>query len=569
MNSRSARCRPLILALAALALTTTLGGAQPPVPDDTLRRLMAAGGIPGLAMAAVRDGAVASTAALGVASVETGEPVREGTVFEAASLSKPVFTYAVLRLADRGVLDLDAPLWSLLPYARLEHDERAHAITPRMVLTHTSGLPNWGGTPLALAHEPGQRWSYSGEGFVFLQRALEEKTGLTLDELVRREVFEPLGMVQSSFVWRADYDTTAATGHDLTGEPGPKREPTDGNAAASLHTTATDYGRFLAAVLRGEGLDVRTWREMLTGHVGVRTWEEGRPVAGVEWGLGWGIQHGERGKAIWHWGDNGRFRCFVIGYPERKDGLVYFTNSENGLAIVEDLLSKLFPDTHLSARFLPYLRHDDPRQIARLELRRAFLADPDSGLAVYRSLSTRHPDAVEGELDDLVQVLVARDRAEAALVVAREAATSQPRSAAALVRLGYARTAVRRYEDALEAYVRAFNLGPEDAENVERRMEWLRLGLDSEGSAAPTEAELRRYAGDYGPRHISLSDGELYYERDGGTSRTRLIPLTNVVFELESSAVFRIRFVEDEEGRVKKIVGLYADGRTDETPRTE
>jgi CubicO group peptidase (beta-lactamase class C family) len=112
---------------------------------------MAAAGIPGLSLALVRDAEPSSTVALGVASVETGEPVQEGTVFEAASLSKPVFTYAVLRLVDRGVLDLDEPLWSLLRYPRLKHDERARSIMPRMVLTHTSGLPNWGDTPSPLS----------------------------------------------------------------------------------------------------------------------------------------------------------------------------------------------------------------------------------------------------------------------------------------------------------------------------------------------------------------------------------------------------------------------------------
>ncbi len=192
------------------------------------RRLIQVAEIPGISLALVRSGRVIWSAGHGVANVETGASVNENTVFEAASLSKPVFAYAVLRLVDRGELDLDEPLWNTLEYERLQHDARARTITPRLVLTHTSGLPNWGDTPLELSYDPGSRWSYSGEGFVFLQRALERSTGLTLNELVQREVFDRLGMTRSSYVWRAEYDSLAATGHDLIGEVAEKRKPRRG-----------------------------------------------------------------------------------------------------------------------------------------------------------------------------------------------------------------------------------------------------------------------------------------------------------------------------------------------------
>lgn len=559
------------------ALTLTLGlplcaeasVRQPESRSDTLRALMRAAEIPGLAIARVREGSVEWVDVYGVKRADSPEPVIGETVFEAASLSKPVFAYAVLRLAERGELDLDRPLWDLLPYPRLEHDRRARRITPRMVLTHMSGLPNWGGTPLELSHDPGARWSYSGEGFVFLQRALEEGTGLTLNELVRREVFEPLGMERSSYVWRPAYDTLAATGHDLIGELREKRKPSEGNAAASLHTTAGEYARFLAAVLDGEGLGEATGREMLTGRAAVRGFAAGEPVDGLEWGLGWGIQYGDRGKAIWHWGDNGFFRCFVIGYPESGDGLVYFTNSQNGLAIAEEVLSAFFPDTHHAVDYLDYDRYDDPARLARIELRRAFLVGTDSGLAVYDRWSSTEADVLSGEIGDLVDFLLGRDRAKAAIAVARAGVRSRPESPDAHIHLGVAYTGDRHYPEALRAYQRAQALGPENPENLSARIDWLRTGLEAKDRTVElNEKMLRRYAGDYGPRHVSLRDGELYYHRDGSTSKTRLVPLTEQVFALESVPTFRLRFEFGESGAVEKIVGLYADGRTDESPRT-
>ena len=119
------------------------------------------------------------------------------TIFEAASLSKPVFAYMVLRLADRGEFDLDRPLYEMLEYPRIAHDERYKRITARIVLSHGTGLPNWGGEKLTLRFDPGTQYGYSGEGFVFLQKTVERVTGRSLDELARREVFEPLGMTRS------------------------------------------------------------------------------------------------------------------------------------------------------------------------------------------------------------------------------------------------------------------------------------------------------------------------------------------------------------------------------------
>ena len=186
---------PVVLCLSVLStlLLSACGAEEDSRRQEELRSLMAAGNLPGLQVARVEDGTVVEDFALGVVEAEGEVPITASTVFEAASLSKPVTAYVAFRLVDRGELDLDTPLWEILEYPRLAHDGRARTITPRMVLSHTTGLPNWGGTPLELIEEPGEAWGYSGEGFVYLQRAMEKLTGRSLQELPRPRCSAPLG----------------------------------------------------------------------------------------------------------------------------------------------------------------------------------------------------------------------------------------------------------------------------------------------------------------------------------------------------------------------------------------
>ncbi|MES1243174.1 MAG: serine hydrolase domain-containing protein, partial [Acidobacteriota bacterium] len=258
-----------ILAALVLAASPPLF-AQAPEADLCTRlekevpRLMREGDVPGLSIAVLRDGRTVWTGALGVANPSGGARVTPDTVFQAASLSKPVFSYVVLRLADRGVIDLDRPLAAYLPHPRLK-DERARRITARMVLSHTTGLPNWefGDGPIPLRFTPGESWGYSGEAFVYLQKVAEALTGLPLDDLARREVFEPLGMTRSNYVWKPAFEADAAAGVDESGAVRPTDRGQKANAAASLLTTAGDYARFLTAVLEGRGLKPETRRAWL------------------------------------------------------------------------------------------------------------------------------------------------------------------------------------------------------------------------------------------------------------------------------------------------------------------
>ena len=530
---------------------------------------MAEAGIPGVSIAVVEDGAVAWTGVYGLADVEDAVPVEPTTVFEAASLSKPVTAYVVLRLAERGLIDLDAPLWDVLPYDRLAHDPRARAITPRLVLTHRAGLPNWGGTPLDLVADPDTRWGYSGEGFVYLQRAVEAVTGQTLADLARREVFEPLGMAHTEFVWRDGW--TAATGYDLIGTARPLRQSGEANAAASLVTTAGDYARFLAAVLRGDGLAAETLQDALARQTDVPAAAfdgdagDADAAARLGWGLGWGVQASGGRRAIWHWGDNGAFRAFVVGDPDRRDGVVYLTNSENGLSLAEDLLAAVSDVEPWAVRWLDYERYDDPRRRARIRLRQTFLREGvAAGLALYDDLAATLD--LDRELGSAARLLADRDRPGEALAVARRGTETAPQSARAWRILGEVQTATGDHRDALASLERSAALDPDQGDGLEERMAWLREGFADPVALGP--AALRTLAGTYGERVLSFRDGALHYSRAGSTAETRLTPLGDGLFRLDTSTTFRIRIVTDADGRPTAIEGRYASGYRDTSARS-
>jgi len=121
-------------------------------------------------------------------------PVEDDTMFAAASLTKLVFAAGVMALVDDGALELDRPLSEDLPEPYLAEDERAASITARMVLSHTTGLPNWREGPPYLRWPPGTRWGYSGEGFSYLQQVVERLTGAPVAHYLSDAVLCPLGM---------------------------------------------------------------------------------------------------------------------------------------------------------------------------------------------------------------------------------------------------------------------------------------------------------------------------------------------------------------------------------------
>jgi CubicO group peptidase (beta-lactamase class C family) len=332
--------------------------------------LMEKAGVPGLSIAVIRGGETTWMGNFGVRNEETKKQVTKDTRFNVGSLSKPVFAYGVLKLVDAGKLKLDEPLAPYLPKEFTEGDLRFNQITARLVLSHRTGFPNWpgDGKPLTIHFTPGERFSYSGAGIVLLQKAVEKITGRPLNDYMQEAVFGPLGMKHSSYLWNPAFENEVAVGYSVAGAPADLAKAGQANAAASLNTTAEDYAIFLDAVLQGKGLRPATLREMETPQIAVdpsctnciEDKPSGKLSTAIFWGLGFGIEKTAEGESLWHWGDNGVFKSFFVVRPATKSGVVYLTNSENGLSIGRRILAETLGGEQPAFDWLKYDNYDSP-----------------------------------------------------------------------------------------------------------------------------------------------------------------------------------------------------------------
>jgi CubicO group peptidase (beta-lactamase class C family) len=313
--------------------------------------------VPGIVIGLIREAEVFKNLAFGVKNSTLKNAVTTRTIFEGASLSKPLFAYAALKLIDQGLIDLDTPLSNYLPEPYLPDETLAQQISMRHVLSHTTGFPNWrsDGEPLKVFFQPGDRYSYSGEGYVYLQKVLEHLLQQPLEDYLQQNLLGPLGMSNSSYIWNQVENEQLAPGHDEEGQVRKVRLWTEVNAAASLHTTVNDYTRFICEMLKTnsdlpESLNQQTREWMLTRQVQVNdstSWHKDWPREKfktnekVGWGLGWGLQSAEDGESFWQWGDNSFYQAYVCGYPEQQSGLLILTNGKNGQKLIRSILKDI------------------------------------------------------------------------------------------------------------------------------------------------------------------------------------------------------------------------------------
>jgi CubicO group peptidase (beta-lactamase class C family) len=457
----------------ALLLCAYRSQAQDKHLSSLIPELMARANVPSLSIALIDDGKIAWGGSFGVKNTKTGAKVDDRTVFQAASLSKVVFAYGVLKLVDRGKLDLDTPLSKYVP-EYVQNDYRVNAITARLVLTHRTGFPNWrpDGQPLVIHFKPGDRFSYSGEGFVYLQRAVEKITGLPLDTWMRQTVFDPLGMKDSSYLWQPKYENLAASGHSPTGvpdqffKPVASGSPINGGggpaAASTLLTTARDYATFVVAVMNGTGLKKETSQAMLTPQSEVDAGCSnciGRPITkasdSIAWGLGVGIEQTAGGPFFWHWGDNGDFKAFMAASAGSKRGVVIFTNSSNGMLIIPDIAARALGESQPAFNWIHYERYDSPR----MQLQQAiFDKGIDEALKNYAS----GPPIEEDPMNMLGYQLMARKKFKEALRIFELNAATYPKSSNAWDSLAEAYMTSGK-ELAIQYYRKSLELDPQNS----------------------------------------------------------------------------------------------------------
>jgi len=314
--------------------------------------------IPGIAAALIEHGQLRGIEVFGVRDQKSNAPVTPNTIFEAGPLGEPLFAYSVLLLSADGRFNPGAPLPSYLPLPYLRDidptssspateslsDPRFNQITAIRVMSHTSGMPAWARNQhLRLEFTPGQKWSYSNEGYLYLQRVVEHVTGESFSDFVEQSILGPGGMARSSFTWREAYGGEIATAYDRSGAPIEVPRYSRPAATATLYTTIQDYSRFILHLLASataQRAHESAVSLMLNPTVPVEA------ASSLSWGLGLGLEKSGDDLFFFHRENSPGFQCFVIASRKTGNGIVVFTNSGNGLDAAADIVAATLGGIH-------------------------------------------------------------------------------------------------------------------------------------------------------------------------------------------------------------------------------
>lgn len=436
--------------------------------EKDIPNLMKLADVPGISAALIRDGKIVWSKGFGFVNAETKEPVTNETIFEAASLTKVVFAYGVLKLVDEGKLGLDTPLNKYLGdnYEVAPDDTRINQITARRVLSHTSGFPNWRSDEngkLPINFTPGEKFSYSGEGFVYLSKVTEKISGLKLEDFMQKTVLQPLGMTNTSFLWQDKFEKNAAFRHDLIGTKLFRNQGKFANSAASLRTTAVDYAKFIAALLNGKGLKKKTFAEMFKLQINVN---EKSPQ--VFWGLGVGLETVGKEKYLWHWGDQGDTKAYFTADLKGKNAVVYFANATNGLSITKEILDDAIGGTHPAIAYLDYARYDNDGD--RKLLRAIMEKGATESLKSYLEQRTQQPaTAIPGyRINSIGYALLRMKKIDEAIEVFKQNTLDFPDSANFWDSLAEGYMTKGDKESAIRYYEKSLELNPHNRNAVEQ-----------------------------------------------------------------------------------------------------
>ncbi|MBI1685736.1 serine hydrolase domain-containing protein [Caulobacter hibisci] len=362
------RGKSLALAAAAMCVAAGSAHAENRKLDDEIARLITVSKVPGVAVAVVENGKVAHVTAMGVRN-EKGDPLTPQTVMYAASITKAAFAYYVLMLVDEGRLNLDKPIAEVLPkplpdykaYADLAGDPRWRKITPRMLLSHSAGFPNFRwlnpDEKLDIKFEPGSRYAYSGEGLNLMQFVIEQGLSIKVGEDMDRRLFKPLGMARSGMVWRDDFATDLADGRQADGKWEPHDDRSSVKAAGSLDTTISDLGRLAAAMASGRGLSKKARAEFSRGGLAIPaayqfppfTEDKNPDNAKIKLAAGVGVVtfDGPQGHAFFKGGHNDITDNMLVCVEKRRACVVVLTNSGDGQRIIPSVVKAALGETGL------------------------------------------------------------------------------------------------------------------------------------------------------------------------------------------------------------------------------
>ncbi len=291
--------------------------------------------VPAVGIGIIKDGKLSEFKVYG--ELRKGIPANDSAIFSMASVTKTIVSMVTLKLVEAGQWDLDEPLYTYWIDPDVASDERTKKLTTRYILSHQSGLPNWRtdlkSKKLDFLFIPGEKYSYSGEGFEYLKKALEHKFNKSLEELSDSILFTPLGMKSTKYYWGDRIDESRhAYKHDGEGKVYQEDIQKYANAAYGLLTTVEDYSKFGIDVINQAGLSNNLFNEMVSTQTNIKE--------NIDQGLGWQIirnlPNGEYG--LLHEGGSNGVSTLVVLLPVSKRGIVIFTNGDEGDKVYSKVL---------------------------------------------------------------------------------------------------------------------------------------------------------------------------------------------------------------------------------------
>lgn len=317
---------------------------------------MAEAKIPSVAIASIKGGRIVQLAAFGEQS--PGITATESSIYNIASLTKPLTAEVVLRLISKKTLSLDEPMFHHWADPDVSADARHRALTPRLALSHQTGFPNWRdrATGMKFIRDPGTQWGYSGDGYQYVLRFSEKKTGKAFDVLARSQLFEPGGMADTTFTDQPWLRKRIALPSDASGEYMTPNVAESPNAADLVYATAADYARFMIEVMQDKGLSAKVASEQRRIQVDLRQLRcAGDKAAScpehIGFGLGWEILDFAGDIIFMHTGKDEGVFTFAYLSKSTQDGVVILTNGDGGYKAVIPVLEKL----GTNPRYLAYL----------------------------------------------------------------------------------------------------------------------------------------------------------------------------------------------------------------------
>jgi len=319
--------------------------------DAFLAELMAMRNIPGLSLAIINNGEIAFHRSIGVINTNTDSPVTGCTVFQGASITKPLFGHFVMTFVEDGLLDLDRPLYEYLPNPDISYDDRYKLITARMALTHQTGFPNWrtdyDDKKLFIQFEPGTGFSYSGEGYEYLADVLMEIAGVDdrgLEALFQERIAKPIGLENTQII--ASEETLSRTARPHV--EGQLVKVTSSNsfedfgAAYGVHTEASDFAKWMISLMNGDGLSEKALADYFRPqNVPIPEDDEDRAAGLFDYGLGFVIYEVPFGRIYAHNGNNPGYSSLIAMQKEQKWGIALLTNanqqSDLGVELIQFL----------------------------------------------------------------------------------------------------------------------------------------------------------------------------------------------------------------------------------------